>query len=134
MSNQDKTSPMMQPSTRPRDTLPNAAVDAMSGPGADQRVNPSFEEGFWRGQYTREPYYTQNLAFEDYEPAYRLGHEATQSYQGKRFEDVEPDLQSRYDRQRGDSRLTWAEAKAAVKAAWNRVERALPGDADHDGR
>jgi hypothetical protein len=35
---------------------------------------------------------------------------------------------------RGDSRLDWEEAKHAVRAGWHRVERALPGDADGDGR
>jgi hypothetical protein len=32
------------------------------------------------------------------------------------------------------SRLTWENAKDAVRDAWHRTERALPGDADRDGR
>jgi len=30
--------------------------------------------------------------------------------------------------------MAWSEAKGAVKDAWHGVERALPGDADRDGR
>jgi hypothetical protein len=29
--------------------------------------------------------------------------------------------------------MSWEEAKASVKEAWNSLERALPGDADNDG-
>jgi hypothetical protein len=28
----------------------------------------------------------------------------------------------------------WNDAKQAVRAGWHRVERAMPGDADNDGR
>ena len=39
-----------------------------------------------------------------------------------------------WERIKGKSRLTWAEAKASTRAAWHRVETALPGDFDGDGR
>jgi hypothetical protein len=39
-----------------------------------------------------------------------------------------------WDRVKGSSRLTWDQAKSASRAAWHRVERAIPGDADGDGR
>jgi hypothetical protein len=35
---------------------------------------------------------------------------------------------------RGASRLSWDQAKHASRAAWHRVERAIPGDLDRDGR
>lgn len=42
------------------------------------------------------------------------------------------------DTVRGTSSLDWERAKHAARAAWNRlsesVERALPGDADRDGK
>jgi hypothetical protein len=49
-------------------------------------------------------------------------------------DDVEPELRGDYQRLKGKSRLAWEDAKAAARAAWDRVERALPGDADDDGR
>ena len=30
--------------------------------------------------------------------------------------------------------MQWDNAKGAVRDAWHRVERAVPGDADRDGR
>jgi hypothetical protein len=35
---------------------------------------------------------------------------------------------------KGQSRLSWEQAKSASRAAWDRVERAMPGDLDRDGR
>ena len=32
------------------------------------------------------------------------------------------------------SRLEWRDAKPAVRDAWHRIERAIPGDFDKDGR
>jgi len=47
---------------------------------------------------------------------------------------VEPELRGDYQRLKGKSRLAWEDAKAATRAAWDRVERALPGDVDDYGR
>jgi hypothetical protein len=35
---------------------------------------------------------------------------------------------------KGGSRLSWEQAKSASRAAWDKVERAMPGDLDRDGR
>ena len=43
-------------------------------------------------------------------------------------------MRSEWDRVKGKSRLDWEEAKGAARAGWDRVERAMPGDADHDGK
>ena len=53
-------------------------------------------------------------------------------YQGRRFDDVENDL--RNDWGRGTHRDTWDRVRDKVRSAWHKVERALPGDADRDGR
>ena len=39
-----------------------------------------------------------------------------------------------WDKYRHSWSQTWEEAKAATRDAWHRVERAVPGDADGDGR
>ena len=49
-------------------------------------------------------------------------------------EDVEPQLERDWNSTKANSRLGWAEAKGAVRDGWHHIERALPGDADHDGR
>jgi hypothetical protein len=54
--------------------------------------------------------------------------------QNRRFDDVEPELRGDYQRLKGKSRFAWEDAKAAARAAWDRVERALPATLHDDGR
>ena len=55
-------------------------------------------------------------------------------YPGREFDDVEPDLRREWERSEWKDGLSWEKAKKAARDAWHRVERALPGDADRDGR
>jgi hypothetical protein len=111
-----------------------AVVGGLAGKGVAESINPTAEDAYWRDQYANEPYYDRAYTYDDYAPAYRAGYDAYGRYQGKRFDDVSAQLEREYDATRGKSSLTWEEAKHASRAAWNRVERALPGDADNDGK
>ena len=53
---------------------------------------------------------------------------------GRAWDQTEADLQRDWESVKGKSRLTWEQARAATRNAWHRVEQALPGDADGDGR
>lgn len=59
-------------------------------------------------------------------------------YQGRKWDEVEPDLGRDWQRAKGRSSLTWDRAKHAARDSWQRlsdnVERAIPGDSDHDGK
>ena len=98
--------------------------------------NSSVHDIYWREAYSREPYYKAYYTYDDYAPAYRAGYEAAGRYvgQNKRFDEVESELRANYERIKGKSRLAWEDAKDAVRAAWHRVERMMPGDFDNDGR
>ena len=113
-----------------------AVAGGLAGHAAGEAVNPSVEDIYWRQAHIREPYYRKDFTYDDYGPAYRTGYEGAGRYHGqsRRFDDVEPELRGDYERLKGKSRLAWEDAKAAARAAWDRVERALPGDADDDGR
>lgn len=100
-----------------------------TGIGAQQ-----FDAGYWRQSYSASPYSRSGHSYEDYEPAYRYGTTAYDRYRGSRWEDAEGDLERGWESAKGSSRLTWEHAKHAVRDAWHRVERAIPGDADRDGR
>jgi hypothetical protein len=117
----------------PRTGESGSRADRTDAGGA---LNPSVHDIYWREAFKREPYYTSDYTYDDYAPAYRTGYEAAGRYHGqnKRFDDMEPELRANYDRAKGKSRLTWEKAKDAVRAAWHRVERVLPGDFDNDGR
>ena len=122
----------------PVGTLVGSAAGAIAGGLAGKAVaehyDPTAEEAYWRDAYEREPYYQSGMTYDDYDPAYRLGWESRGRYSGRRFEDVETDLGRDYESRRGKSRLSWDHAKHATRSAWDRVERAMPGDFDKDGK
>lgn len=111
-----------------------AIVGGLAGKGAAEAVNPTVEDRYWRDNYAKQGYVDKGSQYEAYQPAYRTGYEGVARYPGKRYEDVEPDLQRDYEKNRGNSTIKWENAKQATRDAWHRVEHAIPGDADHDGR
>jgi hypothetical protein len=129
---------MLRTDTNPvhRDPKSGDSSSRQVGTAAGDTFNPSVHDSYWRKALTGEPYYTTDYTYDDYAPAYRTGYEAAGRYHGqeRRFDDVEPELRANYERIKGKSRLTWANAKDAVRAAWHRVEQVMPGDFDKDGR
>jgi len=115
-----------------------AVVGGLAGKAIAERINPTAEDAYWRENYTSRPYVASGTRYEDYQPAYRYGYERYPEYHGRSFDEVEPEMRQDWDRYKGDSRLTWDQAKHATRDAFHRVgdtiERATPGDADHDGR
>ncbi len=98
-------------------------------------AEPGFVATYWREIWLTRPYADSSLAYEDYEPAYRYGWESRRRNAGRTWDPaLERDLESGWEGVKGRSRLTWERAKQAVRDAWDRFERALPGDADRDGR
>lgn len=107
---------------------------AKAGDSIAEAVNPTEYTSYWKQNYNTRPYYSDKYDWNDYSPAYKYGYEAFGSNRGKNFDTVEGDLEGRWDSVRGTSRLGWNDAKHAVRDGWHKVERAIPGDADHDGR
>ncbi|MBK8284416.1 MAG: hypothetical protein IPK97_05770 [Ahniella sp.] len=98
-----------------------AVAGGLVGKAAGESVNPTEEDTFWRARYRTEPYFITGRVYDDYAPAYRTGYEARAALVGQTFEQAEADLHSRYDGYRGKSMLEWAQARAATRAAWDRV-------------
>lgn len=118
---------MVHPEDDPRRGLtPGQAVESV--------LDHDREDAYWREAHMAEPYYNPAHSYEDYAPAYRMGWESRAKYEDGTFEQFEPAFRNDWDSARGRSRLGWDEAKHAVRAAWHRIERMLPGDADRDGR
>lgn len=109
-------------------------VGGLAGNGVAELIDPVAEDAYWRDNYRNEPYANRNLSYDDYQPAYRAGYTGFGKHAGKKWDDVEDDLQHEWEQVKGKSSLAWSDAKHATKAAWHKVERALPGDADGDGR
>jgi len=127
------------PSITSVETAPGiTGLDLDIAPGEPGTIHdPLFtdeDDHYWRENYASRPYARSGSNYDEYRPAYQYGTTAAHRFKGRRWEDVESDLERGWNEARGDSGSAWHHSKEAVRDAWHRVERALPGDADHDGR
>lgn len=83
-------------------------------------VDATQEDAFWGRTYRRERYYTPGLDYEDYAPAYCVGYIGFAQYGGT-YDDAEKSLCANWERIKGDSRLSMADARMAMRAAWERM-------------
>lgn len=111
-----------------------AVAGGLTGKAVAESIDPTYEDAYWKENYAKQPYVDSNVPYETYAPAYRTGYEGRARHQGRPFEDVETELERDYMKNRGESSLSWSQARRATRDAWHRVERAIPGDADGDGR
>ena len=109
-------------------------IGAKAGDSIAGAVNPTEYEDHFKKNYTTTSYYDRSRDWNDYEPAYKYGYQTYGTYRGRDFDSVEPELERNWDSTRGNSRLAWGEARGAVRDGWHHIERAMPGDADRDGR
>ncbi len=80
-------------------------------------------QSYWRNRYSSEPYYEPGRSFEDYAPAYELGASVRAlATVDQEFDALEPDMQRAWESRGAASNLTWEEVRAAMRAAWNRVD------------
>ena len=97
-----------------------AIVGGLGGKAVAEHYDPTVEEKYWRENHARQPYYRDDMGYDDYAPAYRLGWESRNANPNERFEDAESRLETDYDAMRGHSKLAWGDAKQATRAAWER--------------
>lgn len=111
----------------PLGTLIGGAIGAVVGGGAGhaaaEAIDPTREEAYWRAEHANTSYFKQGHDFDrDLHPAYAVGYANRARYPAAaRFEDHETDLQRSWEEVKGDSRLTWQEAREASSDAWHRV-------------
>jgi phage tail tape-measure protein len=114
-----------------------AAIGAVAGGAAGHGLaaafDPKVEDAYWRDNYHTRPYVKAGTGYDEYRDAYRYGGESRTRITGT-FDEAANDLEAGWDSAKSNSRLAWGEAKEAVRDGWHRVERAVPGDADRDGR
>jgi len=116
-----------------------AVAGGLAGKGIADVVDPTMEDDYWRGNWASRSYIDGGYTYDqDYAPAYRYGWETYPRHAGRSFDEVEAELGADWDNARGESRLDWDRARHATRDSWDRVgeriERAMPGDADGDGR
>jgi uncharacterized protein YcfJ len=99
-----------------------AIVGGLIGKGVAEAIDPTAEDAYWRTSYITRSYADKSATYETYQPAYRTGYEGYARYQGKSYDEVDPDLQLAYEKSRGTSGLEWHKAKHAARDAWHRLE------------
>ena len=97
--------------------------------GGRGSLYPGAEAEYWRQSYTDEPYYDATRSFEDYGPAYELGWTGYNIYGGE-FDTADRVLANDWAIQKGISTLSWSEARAACRAAWQRAHNATSYKSD----
>lgn len=110
-----------------------AVAGGAAGHGVAEAIDPTVEDAYWRENFRTRPYVKSGYDYNDYRDAYRYGWES-RARTNKTWDDAAFELENGWDRAKAKSRLAWADAKEAVRDGWHRVERAMPGDADGDGR
>ena len=114
--------------------IAGGVIGAKAGDSIAEAVNPTEYISSFENKYQQAPYYSQGREWNDYKPAYKYGYDTYGEYRGQKFDDVEGELERKWDATRADSRLEWTEAKGAVRDGWHYIENKLPGDLDRDGR
>jgi hypothetical protein len=102
-----------------------AIAGGLAGKSVAETIDPTVEETYWRENFRQEPYYTEGKDFADYGPAYQM---SVQRYQSdSQFEEHELSMEGDWETAKGASTLHWLQARAAAKAAWDRLHRRASG-------
>lgn len=115
-----------------------ALVGAVTGKSIAQ-ADPAEEDAYWRENFSGRPY-SSGASYDDFGPAYSHGVNGYSRYaaQGRTFDEIDSELERDWGTARGRSSLDWDRARPASRDAWqrlsDRVERAVPGDSDRDGK
>ena len=101
-----------------------AIAGAAIGKGAAERMDPTGEAEYWQNEYTKRPYFDSNYTYDDYGPAYTYGDSVRAQYADRRWDDsLETDVRQGWEATKAKSRLTWEQAKDAVRDAFDRSDR-----------
>ena len=77
------------------------------------------EENHWREHHHKQPFVKPGRTYEDYAPAYRVGYEGFHKNPDKKFEEIEADLATEY--QKRQTTLPWGDARDAARVAWDKL-------------
>lgn len=100
-----------------------AVAGGYAGKAVEEELDPTAEDAYWRANYRNRPYVDKATDYEAYRPAYQYGWESRSHHHGRRFEDVETELENGWQKRPGKSSLSWEKAKQAARDAWDRLDR-----------
>jgi hypothetical protein len=85
--------------------------------------NWNSQNQYWQNNYSMRPYYKPNRDYSSYEPAYRYGVELYDLNPGRRYDDLDQtELRRGWNQSRGNSSMSWDDAREAARDAYNRMD------------
>lgn len=98
-----------------------AILGALGGYAAVDAADPDYT--YWKTRHVGQPGVVPDFDYDDdYAAAYRLGYQGRQRYAGQSWEQAEAALERDWAAVKGQSRLSWEQARSAGHAAWHRVD------------
>jgi hypothetical protein len=97
-----------------------AVAGGLAGKGVGEIIDPTTEDNWLRDNFKSRPYVKEGDTFEKYRPAYRHGAAAESRYVGAKFDAVENDVRSEWDKLGDTADYPWDAARGAVKDSYER--------------
>lgn len=97
------------------------AVEKFPDSELEQSTGVNKEDSYLRYKLKNLAYADSVVAYDSYAPAYRFGISAYSIYNGRDFNEIEPQLAKDWDTARDYSNLDWDAAKIATKDAYMRL-------------
>lgn len=113
-----------------------SSVGGMIGHEAAEYVNPTYDaiEPQLREQFATRSY-APGRNYEDYRSAYAFGAAERARHERRAWDDsLDNELRRKWEAAEDNANLAYLDAREAIRDSWHAVERAMPGDADRDGR
>jgi len=79
------------------------------------------EDAYWQTSYRTRPYTSSSPDYSVWRGGYRYGYEAAKQYEGRPWEDIEPELSHGWSAYEHRGSSTWEHIKHAVRDAWERA-------------
>jgi hypothetical protein len=111
---------------------PTGSLDRTTKPEGAQAPDADAEDRYWHDNYLSRPYTDDTLSYDHYRPAYRYGWESRTRFAGRRWDEVERELEKGWRESRGQSRLGWTDARQAARDAWQRVDNRMLDERERD--
>jgi hypothetical protein len=101
-------------------TVRGAVAGGLAGKGVGEGSDRTTENAWLHEYFGLRAERRRGESHERYRDAYRYGRSSAAWYGNRRFEDVEPDLQTEWQTTRGSSTMGWDDARDAVRHAYDR--------------
>jgi len=92
-----------------------------AGKATAEAIDPTEEDSYWRQNYPNQSYYHGAVPYEAYEPAYRYGWESRSQYTDRPYDEIELELERRWEESGSVREMEWDRARPAIRDAWDRA-------------